>query len=162
MGQRSTGSLLFSSLVFTLLQPGLVAGVFPYWWFSQQIRQTMDSPFSTPQYGGMIIFMMGFMIMMNCIIRFVLEGRGTLSPADPTRKLVVKGLYQYTRNPMYVGVVLMLIGEAVFFGGRGFWIYAAGVTLMFHLFILLVEEPRLKRDFGDEYVQYCRQVKRWI
>lgn len=74
----------------------------------------------------------------------------------------MKGLYKLSRNPMYVGVMLMLIGEAVFAGSRSLWIYSGVVFLAFHLFILLVEERRLRKDFGSEYDAYCGRVRRWI
>jgi len=162
MQNRKTVSLLLSSLFFTILQPGLVAGLIPFWILGSQVRKVLKDSFEIQQYFGLILFIVGFIILIDCIVRFALEGRGTLSPADPTKKLVVKGLYRYSRNPMYVGVVSMLIGEAIFFEGGRFWYYVAAITIAFNLFILLVEEPRLKRDFGAEYDLYCEKVRRWI
>jgi protein-S-isoprenylcysteine O-methyltransferase Ste14 len=162
MKQRRTGSLLISSLFFTILQPGLVSGLFPYLILGSRVKEILQNDFTLPQYFGSIIFFAGLIIMLECIVRFALEGRGTLSPADPTQILVVKGLYRYSRNPMYLGVVSMLIGEAVFFEAGRFWYYVVGIALAFNLFILLVEEPRLKRDFGAEYEEYCRKVRRWL
>ena len=100
--------------------------------------------------------------MLICIISFAVKGRGTLSPADPTKKLVVTGLYRYSRNPMYIGVVMILTGEAIFFQSVSLWIYLLVVIIAFNIFILLHEEPRLQKDFGEEYKKYCQKVRRWI
>ena len=155
-------SLLLRNLFFTILQPGLVAGLFPYLILGERVKQIFSEYFGLPQYFGSIIFFIGLIIMIKTILQFAFEGKGTLSPADPTKKLVVKGLYQYSRNPMYIGVMMMLIGEAIFFEAGRFWFYVVGIGLAFNLFILLVEEPRLKRDFGDEYALYSRKVRRWL
>jgi len=100
--------------------------------------------------------------MVICIYEFAVFGKGTLSPLDPTKRLVVRGLYRYSRNPMYVGVMLMLIGEAIFAASIPLLIYLVLVFIGFNLFILLHEEPRLKRDFAEEYAEYCKKVRRWI
>lgn len=155
-------SLLLRNLIFTILQPGLVAGLFPYLILGSRVKQIFSQYFGLPQYFGSIIFFIGLIIMIKTILQFALEGEGTLSPADPTRRLVVRGLYQYSRNPMYIGVMAMLIGEAVFFEGGGLWLYVLFVGIAFNIFILLVEEPRLKRDFGEEYEQYKQKVRRWL
>ena len=155
-------SLFLRNLFFTLLQPGLVAGLFPYWILNKKISELFKGPFNWHHYVAAFIFLVGFVIMIHCIIRFAVEGLGTLSPADPTKRLVIKGLYKYSRNPMYIGVMLMLIGEAWFFQSSSLWWYALFVFLAFNLFVMLVEEPRLRRDFGQEYTEYCKRVGRWI
>lgn len=155
-------SLLLRNLIFTILQPGLVAGLFPYLILGSRVKQIFSQYFRLPQYFGSIIFFIGLIIMIKTILQFAFEGEGTLSPADPTRRLVVRGLYQYSRNPMYIGVMAMLIGEAVFFEGGGLWLYVLFVGIAFNIFILLVEEPRLKRDFEEEYEQYKQKVRRWL
>ena len=100
--------------------------------------------------------------MLECIFRFAVEGRGTLSPADPTKKLVIRGLYRFSRNPMYIGVMMILIGEAIFFQSKNLWIYLLFIFLAFNLFVLLVEEPRFRKDFGKDYYKYCKEVRRWF
>ena len=100
--------------------------------------------------------------MVDCIARFATQGKGTLSPADPTKKLVVTGLYRYSRNPMYIGVLLILAGEMVFFQSLYLALYLLIIFAVFNLFVLLIEEPRLKKDFGEEYRIYANNVKRWI
>jgi protein-S-isoprenylcysteine O-methyltransferase Ste14 len=119
-------------------------------------------PFELNSYIGIIIFIVGLVVMLSCIARFAIEGRGTLSPADPTKRLVIHGLYKYSRNPMYLGVMLILIGESIFFNSTQLWLYSFFVFICFNLFVLLVEEPRLRRDFSSEYEEYCRKVGRWF
>lgn len=155
-------SLLLRNLFFTLLQPGIVAGLVPYWLLGNKAKQVSSQPWHWQQYAGSIVFFFGLIIMISCIVNFAVKGKGTLSPADPTRQLVVSGLYKYSRNPMYVGVTFILIGEAIFFQSAALWQYTTLVFIAFNIFILLHEEPRLRRDFGEAYVQYCKQVRRWI
>jgi len=152
-------SLFLRNLFFTILQPGVVAGLVPY----LIIRENMHSlPFAWFHFLGILIFAIGLFITLHCIARFAIDGKGTLSPADPTKKLVIRGLYKYTRNPMYAGVMLVLIGEAIFFASFHLLIYAGFVFSAFTLFVIYFEEPRLKRDFGEEYAEYRKRVKRWI
>lgn len=154
-------SLLLRNLFFTILQPGLVAGVIPYYILGNVVKQVTNQPMDDFQYVAAIIFIIGFSVMLHCILRFALEGKGTLSPVDPTKRLVTHGLYRFSRNPMYVGVMLMLIGEAMFFRS-GLWMYTLIIFIAFNLFILLHEEPRLRNVFGEEYKQYCKKVRRWV
>ena len=155
-------SLLLRNLFFTILQPGLVAGLFPYWILGDLFSKAFAEPFYGQKYFAILVFVVGFLVMVFCILQFAVEGRGTLSPIDPTKKLVIKGLYKYSRNPTYAGVVLMLIGETVFFTSRSLLGYSVFIFLCFHFFVILVEEPRLRRDFSAEYSIYCKKVRRWI
>lgn len=155
-------SLFFRNLFFTIINPGLAAGLVPYWILGDKARRSFTEPLQFYQCFGILFFSIGIIILFNCIFRFAVEGRGTLSPADPTKKLVIKGLYKFSRNPMYIGVVLILTGEAIFFNSFNLWVYLSFVFLVFNLFITLVEEPRLKKDFNEEYLQYCQKVRRWL
>lgn len=155
-------SLVFRNLFFTILQPGLVAGLIPYWILGGDAKNLFAQPFEFYHYAGIIMFIIGLVIMLSCIVSFAVKGRGTLSPLDPTKRLVVTGLYRFSRNPMYVGVMLILIGEALFFQSINLWIYLILVFTAFNLFIMLHEEPRLKKAFGEEYENYCQKVRRWI
>lgn len=158
--QESTASLLLRNLVFTVLQPGLVAVVIPYYILGGEIK--LETPWQLHTYGGVIVFAIGLVVMLRCIIQFALEGKGTLSPIDPTKRLVVRGLYRYSRNPMYVGVMMILIGEAIVTQSATLWIYLAIIFIAFNLFIMLHEEPRLRKVFGEEYLLYCEKVRRWF
>jgi protein-S-isoprenylcysteine O-methyltransferase Ste14 len=155
-------SLILRNVLFTLLQPGIVAGFVPYLLVRNKLQSLVSHPFHFLQYVGIVIGFLGILIMTHCIIRFATDGQGTLSPADPTKRLVISGLYQYSRNPMYVGVMLILIGEAVFCQSLGLWVYCAVIFIAFQLFIVFWEEPRLTNDFGGEYEDYCRKVRRWV
>jgi protein-S-isoprenylcysteine O-methyltransferase Ste14 len=155
-------SLLLRNLFFTILQPGIVAGLIPYWIVNDMVDLPSAGELTIYHYGGIISFTVGFVIMITCILSFALRGQGTLSPLDPTRRLVTAGLYRFSRNPMYVGVMLILIGEVLATQSTDLGYYSLIVFVCFNLFILLHEEPRLRRVFGDEYVTYCGQVRRWI
>jgi protein-S-isoprenylcysteine O-methyltransferase Ste14 len=108
-------SLVLRNVAFTILQPGMVAGLIPYWIVGSPGIATFKSSLSSFQYIAIFIFAVGIAIMFYCISMFAVKGKGTLSPADPTKKLVISGLYKFSRNPMYIGVMLMLIGESIFF-----------------------------------------------
>src|SRR4030095_812987 len=144
-------SLLLRSILFTVLNPGLVVGLIPYWILGTKVTKTFAKPSYSYQYLGIVLFTIGLIVLFHCIIRFLVEGRGTLSPVDPTKRLVITGLYKYSRNPMYLGVMVMLIGEAIFFQSGSLWTYLVLIFIIFNLFIILVEEPRLRRDFGNDY-----------
>ena len=153
-------SLFLRNLFFTILQPGLVAGLIPVWILGRKANNLFIKPWQLYQFSGFLVFVTGFLIMLICIISFAVEGRGTLSPVDPTKKLVATGLYKFSRNPMYIGVIMILTGEAIFFQSVSLWIYLLAVNIGFNVFILLHEEPRLQRDFGEEYKKYCQKVRR--
>jgi len=114
------------------------------------------------RYLGAIPILLGASIYLWCAWDFTFAGRGTPAPIDPPKELVVRGLYRYVRNPMYVGVVSILFGEALFFESRTLFEYAAIVFIFFYLFVVLYEEPILTRKFGESYRNYCKTIPRWI
>jgi len=140
----------------------VVTGLIPYLLLRNTGKTFFPDSWTIWHYVGALVMISGFLILLNCILRFATEGKGTISPVDPTKKLVAKGLYRYSRNPMYVGAMLALIGEAVFWQSPRLALYAAIVFIGFNLFIILHEEPRLKRDFGNEYELYLQKVRRWL
>jgi protein-S-isoprenylcysteine O-methyltransferase Ste14 len=95
-------------------------------------------------------------------VRFIYVGRGTLSPTHPTERLVVSGLYRYVRNPMYVGVLLVIAGQALLFWSAALWAYFGYVAVGFQLFVLVYEEPALRKKYGEDYDEFCRNVRRWL
>ncbi len=97
-------------------------------------------------------------------MEFALRGRGTPAPFDPPRRLVVTGLYRWVRNPMYVGMGVMLIGEALLIPqiAREMAALIAVLWIAVTLMVVKHEEPALRRTFGDDYAEYCRHVSRWI
>lgn len=155
-------SLLLRNLFFTILQPGVVVVLLPYLILTTTGLALIPERLGPQHYAGAALMASGTSVMAACILRFVTEGRGTISPLDPTKKLIIKGLYRYSRNPMYVGAMLILAGEAVFWISAYLAIYAAVVFTAFNLFIILHEEPRLQREFGSEYETYLHSVRRWL
>jgi protein-S-isoprenylcysteine O-methyltransferase Ste14 len=104
----------------------------------------------------------GLLLMWRTISLFAREGEGTLAPWDPTQRLVVRGPYRYVRNPMITGVLLILLGEAALLGSEWVLAWCLAFFAVNAVYFPLVEEPGLRRRFGDEYERYCRDVPRWI
>lgn len=117
--------------------------------------------FGLPQIAGMIITTTGAAVALWCLLTFVFVGKGTAAPFDPPRRLVVRGPYQFVRNPMYIGAILAMIGVALFYGSLSILLYAGVIFLATHLLVITYEEPTLGRSFGAEYAAYCRRVNRW-
>ncbi|MGE0455339.1 MAG: isoprenylcysteine carboxylmethyltransferase family protein [Vicinamibacteria bacterium] len=113
------------------------------------------------QLAGMALGAVGAAVAIWCVLGFAVLGRGTPAPFDPPRRLVVRGPYGYVRNPMYLGAGSALAGAALFYETGALWAYAVGFLALTHLFVVLYEEPALRRTFGDDYRSYCRQVRRW-
>jgi protein-S-isoprenylcysteine O-methyltransferase Ste14 len=105
---------------------------------------------------------LGAIIYLWCAWDFATAGQGTPLPVDPPKKLVARGFYRWVRNPMYVGVLLLILGQAILFESLLLVGYGALLWLIFHLFIVYYEEPTLKRMFGSAYEQYCTAVPRWM
>lgn len=152
---------IVGSGVFLVVAPGFVAGAVP-WWIS---RWRLEAPFfGLPLFPfvGAALIALGGVGLVDSFIRFAVQGVGTPAPVFPTRQLVVSGLYRYVRNPMYAAVVSTIIGQALVLGNARLMEYGAIVWLMFHLFVLVYEEPTLRAAFGSEYEIYCADVPRWI
>jgi protein-S-isoprenylcysteine O-methyltransferase Ste14 len=157
-----TFSLIVRSVFFTIIHPWLVDGLFPYLIIGRKNFQDQFHHFQLQQYIGLFIFIAGFIFMSICIIDFARIGKGTLSPFDPTRHLVTKGLYRFSRNPMYFGVLVTLLGESLFFRSISLFVYSLFFFITFSLFIFLYEEPHLSDVYGGEYDEYRKKVRRWI
>jgi protein-S-isoprenylcysteine O-methyltransferase Ste14 len=111
---------------------------------------------------GIALIATGALMVLRCDFDFVTRGKGTPAPPAAPLYLVTNTLYRWTRNPMYVGMLLVLAGEAALFGNMALAIYWAAAGLGFHLFVILYEEPHLTRIFGESYRNYCAQVPRWL
>jgi len=111
---------------------------------------------------GIVLMLSGIALFVYCTNIFLLIGHGTPAPLAPPKKLVVKGLYQQTRNPIYIGYILILFGEFLFFGRLLLLVYAIVSSAFIHAFVVRFEEPRLKKRFGKEYEEYMKCVPRWI
>ena len=146
---------------FLLLAPGTVAGLVP-WWIT---RWHMNPPllgFSGFRVVGILMIAAGIPVVLDSFARFALQGLGTPAPILPTRHLVVSGLYQYVRNPMYVGVLGIILGQGLLFGDGRLFAYGVLLWLVVHVFVTGYEEPTLRRSFGSEYEAFRRNVPRWI
>ena len=111
---------------------------------------------------GMGLIVPGATALLWCFWDFVRFGRGTPAPIDPPKTLVQRGLYRFVRNPMYVGVLAILLGEVLLFQSWALLGWAIFMGTAFHLFIVLYEEPALRQKFGKNYEEYFRSVPRWI
>jgi len=149
------------SLAMTVLFPGTVAVYIPYRML-KPINIQGPKIWSLTQYGALLVMGFGLVILFTCIWEFARFGRGTLSPFDEPRKLVVRGLYRYVRNPMYVGVALVLLGESCFFWSGRLLTYTGFCFIIANVLIMGYEEKRLRFKFGEEYERYREYVGRWI
>jgi len=149
------------TMLFVVLFPGTVVVYVPY----LLSRWTFGPAFfgvAITRWLGVALIVCGLPIFCDFLLRFVREGRGTPAPIAPPQRLVVGGAFRYVRNPGYVAVVSLLVGQALVFGSTAVLLYAFAVALAFHGFVVLYEEPTLRRQFGAEYEAYCRAVPRWL
>lgn len=114
------------------------------------------------RYLGWLPMALGLIVVVWCVLCFAIIGRGTPSPMIPTEKLVARGLYRFVRNPMYIGWLSVLAGEAILFQSLPLFKYLAGTFSFFYFFILFFEEPVLADKFGESYEHYRKTVRRWI
>jgi len=150
----SSPRLFLRSVLVFLALPGVVAIVVP---------GIVLRPGETPANPiGLAVLAIGFVLLLWCVRDFYVAGKGTLAPWSPPRHLVVVGLYRYSRNPMYVAVLLMLAGWAIAYASAILWLYAAAVAVLFHLRVRLHEEPFLARTHGAAWESYQAAVPRWL
>jgi protein-S-isoprenylcysteine O-methyltransferase Ste14 len=152
---------ILGSAIFLVIAPGIVAGYAPW----RICRWHVAAPLlgiSSFRLLGVLFIAAGIPVLLDCFARFALQGLGTPAPIFPTRHLVVSGLFRYVRNPMYVAVLSLIFGQGLLFSSTGVLEYGVAVWLGFYLFVLLYEEPTLRRTFGIEYEEFCANVPRWI
>ena len=152
---------VMGSAVFLVVAPGTIAGLVP-WWISRWRMQPPLLGSSALRLLGLALMAPGLAVLLDSFARFALTGRGTPAPVLPPRQLVVVGLYRHVRNPMYVAVVSLIVGQGLLLGDARVVGYGALVWTAFHLFVLGYEEPTLRRSFGLEYERYCANVARWL
>lgn len=155
--KRALGPIL-NTILFTIFVPGTVTVLIPSWLLGGYPR---------PESGiltglGLLIVLLGAVIYFRCAWEFAVRGLGTPAPIAPTKYLVVTALHRYVRNPMYIGVFGVLLGEAITFRSALLLGYAAFFCVPVQLFVVFYEEPTLRRQFGESYEQYRRTVPRWI
>jgi protein-S-isoprenylcysteine O-methyltransferase Ste14 len=148
--------LLLKNLLFTVVVPGTVAVYVPL------LFGDHAAPSAPSRLAGGVVLAIGALIYAWCVWDFATFGRGTPAPIDAPKRLIVRGLYRLTRNPMYVGVLTVILGWAIVFRSPALVLYAAGIWCLFHSFVRLYEEPHLHRVFGPQYDAYCERVRRWL
>lgn len=111
---------------------------------------------------GLAIVGLGTALLLQCVREFYVAGKGTLAPWSPPKHLVVTGPFRWSRNPIYVAMLVILIGWTVTYWSRALGIYTIVMFVLFHIRTILGEEPRLAREFGDEWQRYVRRVPRWV
>lgn len=154
-------SALLGSAFFLVLAPGTVAGFVPWY----LCRWDMSPPllgFALLRIVGVLLVLAGLPVLLDSFARFALQGLGTPAPVAPTEHLVISGFYRYVRNPMYVAVVSLVLGQGLFFGSLSVLVYGASLWLIFTVFVMSYEEPTLRRSFGQAYTGYCAEVGRWL
>ena len=155
-----TVTLVVESLIFTVVVPGTVTAVIPALILPDGVA--VPWPVAVPQFVGLLLILAGTNVYFWCLWHFVATGRGIPAPLDHPRQLVVRGLHRYVRNPMYLGVLCVLVGEALLFRAAALVAYAIAWWLVVHAFVVVHEEPALRARFGREYDDYAVAVRRWI
>ena len=144
-----------------VLFPGTVVVYIPYRLLAPSIIPDAYS-WSLAQFSAVISLAIGAAILFRSIWSFARVGKGTLAPFDETHKLIVIGLYRYVRNPMYVGIMLILIAESWFFRSDTLLKYTGFCFIVANIIVIGYEENRLRYKYGDEFRRYCKHVGRWV
>jgi protein-S-isoprenylcysteine O-methyltransferase Ste14 len=154
-----TSSLAVRRVLWTILVSGFFAGFLPWRYFG--IRHVVIDGGNPRHVLGVAAIAIGVVLLGACILEVVRQGRGTLAPVDPP-VLVVQGLYRYVRNPVYLGVTLIVLGEVLLMRSMALRAYWAVWFVAVNVFIIRHEERALRRRFGRAYLRYCATVGRWL
>ena len=158
---KSRAASLALSGLWLVIAPGTVAGLLPWlitgWRFDDALGDS-----ALVRGLGVAMIATGAAALLECFFRFAWTGFAAPVPVTPTRKLIVTGLYRHVRNPMYFGVITLVIGEALLLGQPALLAYAAMAWIFFHLFVIGYEEPTLARLFPEDFARFTRAVPRWI
>ena len=156
------------TLTFVALRSALFAGGFLWLWtWVALLLRPFDHVLGGPLPGwsraaGIIMLAFGGAVAACCIGAFVVHGRGTPALFDAPRRLVAWGPYRYTRNPMYIGGALLLLGLGLYQRSPAIVLFVPAWWFLFHLVVVLYEEAALRSKFGPDYDEYCRRTPRWI
>ena len=155
---RAAAAAIAKTVVFTVFVPGTVAGYVPW-----RLRQDAVPVSGAEEWAAIGVIGIGIAIYLyTAFWGFAVIGGGTPAPISPTKILVVRGLHRFVRNPMYLGVALVIGGQAWLFHSKHIALYMVCMLLVAHLFVVFYEEPTLHRQFGEEYDRYRASVPRWI
>ena len=155
-----TPAAAMGTSAFFVVAPGGVAGVVPWLLTGWRVHHPLPG-WTAFQVVGWVLLVAGAVVLVHAFVRFVVEGVGTPAPVAPARRLVVGGLYRYVRNPIYLALVAIIVGQALIFGRVVVLLYAAVLWIVFAAFVRLYEEPALRDRFGADYEAYCRAVPAW-
>lgn len=148
------------SILFFLLGPGVIVGLFPRLLTRWQVQKPL--PYWVPlQVLGVLLIVAGLIVLVHSFVLFFIEGLGTPVPLFPPERLVIGGLYRYVRNPMYVALLAVIIGQGLVLGQLSLLLYAAVVWLVTAGWVHWYEEPALTRRFGKDYEAYKSAVPAW-
>ena len=147
--------MLIRALFSFLMLPGVIAFLIP-------ITFVYYAGIRDFQWAGTLVVLSGIWLLVWCVRDFYKAGKGTLAPWEPPQKMVVVGLYRYVRNPMYVGVLILVTGWSILFHSLILLVYTGILFSAFHISILTYEEPWLYQMFGEEWLSYKCRVPRWI
>jgi len=150
-------SLLIKSIVFTLLLPGTVAFLFPLKIIEGRVLYESWSLF----FGGSLM-LAGISLYCWCVWDFIMVGKGTPAPIEAPKYLVVRGLYHYSRNPMYIAVLSVILAWFLLSLNGFVLLYGLLVVACFQIMIVNYEEPMLDEMFHADYLLYKKQVNRWL
>ncbi len=154
---RAIGTIMYiRALIAFIALPGIVAIIAP------PLLAYFDPWKGYHWTPGISVMCIGTLVLLWCVRDFYVSGKGTLAPWDPPRKLVVVGLYRLVRNPMYVGVLLLVLGWSLYFYSPVLILYTAILAIGFHIRVVRNEEPRLKEQFGRQWGLYQQEVFRWL
>jgi protein-S-isoprenylcysteine O-methyltransferase Ste14 len=157
--QRTTA--VVGTALFFVIAPFLAAAIVPWWITGWQFRPAFLGVELT-RILGVVLIVAGVPGVVDSFARFALEGLGTPAPVAPPEKLVVTGLYRHVRNPMYVSVVAVILGQALLFGDWRLILYGVLFWLTCHAYVVFYEEPTLRRSFGAQYETFRANVPRWV
>ena len=155
----------FRNIIWTILEIAIAYGLFAVFIPRELLSlnlQLFPVNIGSVRYCGLISMTIGAVINLKCYLDLIFSGKGTPDPLMPTEKLVSRGLYQFMRNPVDVGLFLILFGEAVLFMSAVLLVYSLLWLLVLNLIVVFIEEPNLKRRFGELYDEYLKSVPRWI
>ena len=152
---------VIGSIVFLFVAPGIVAGLVP-WGLSGWRLEPPLLALERLRWAGCLLLLLGGALLLETFARFALQGLGTPAPIAPTKTLVVTGSYRFVRNPMYVAVISLILGQGLLFGNTAVLVYGLIVWGTVHAFVLAYEEPTLSGDYGEQYARYRQNVRRWI
>ena len=152
-------SAAFGSLVWLVVAPGTVCGLVP--WLITGWQRPSD-PMVLVDGLGAVLVLTGAAVLLHAFVAFAWKGRGTPAPAAPTERLVVSGAYRFVRNPMYVAVVALVLGQVLLFTSWALLAYLVLIAVVTDAFVRGYEEPTLRTTYGPAYDEFCEAVPRWL